>query len=97
MATDLDLLVFDPVLGALVLERRLGMSTALDRARVALARPPNWSTAGEESWGRVTPAVVRAILEPEPRCEGALNPAELDDLATAWPPERFWWCVMRSF
>jgi hypothetical protein len=80
-----------------VLERWLGMSQTLKRARDVLGREPDRRDlqAAEEWWTDVSP--VEASLIAEARYDDGADSAEIDQYQREFPSPKFAWSLLHSY
>lgn len=92
MASDLRLVIADPVSGTIVYEHWLGMSGTLRRVKEVLGRRAEQLYGGDgECWGRLTADQALAISE-----ESYADGVHCDDirrLASRFPDNAFWWMI----
>jgi hypothetical protein len=95
VATDLSLVILDPVTGAVVSARWLGGNRTLEAAQEILARAPTTPSRGLECWVSVTPDEVARIAEAR-YADGGTS-AEVALLSERFPIARHAWMIIRDF
>ncbi len=91
MASDITLRVFDPATQTVVLEAWLGGNGTRDRVRAVLARPPDVTDAGWESWGAVSAAAAMAIAQA--RYAHGASPEDVHRWLVRYPTADYWWII----
>ncbi|HPF37044.1 MAG TPA: hypothetical protein P5081_14090 [Phycisphaerae bacterium] len=94
MASDVNLVIFDPQMGAIVCDAWIGMSDTIAKARSVLRRDPDHAI-GFECWARLQ---LDEILEISAThyLEGA-GPDEIQELAARFPPDGAWWMLFHDY
>lgn len=95
MASDIQLLIFDPRKGAMVRVRWLGMGGTRDKARAVLGNGTNRWRDGYECWTDVAPE--DAIRIAEASYGGGATPAEVEEYAVKFPFPTYWWILEHDF
>lgn len=95
MATDMSLVIFEPNIGAVVVERWLGGRGTLKKLYEVVQRAPDHTSRGYDTWGRIT--ATQAALIAEASYVGGVTPAAITQLSQAFPDDRYWWMMQRDY
>lgn len=95
MGTDVNLLVLDSTLGAVVCDRWLGGNATLAAAQEVLGRQPDCPQVGLECWANVEPELAVQIAAAG-YAAGA-SPEEVATLRHRFPQPRYVWLIVRDF
>jgi hypothetical protein len=92
MASDLYLVIANPTLGAVVLERWIGGNGVRDRTRDVLRRSPDFASDGKPFSWAVSPGEALAIVDAH--YGGGATPADVRRWISEYSAAVHWWTII---
>lgn len=95
MASDVSLLIIDPISGCVVSRNWIGMRRTIEKTVSTLNRDPDYQTDGYESWGSLFASDVAEICDGS--YVGGLSSIMVALLSEEFPGSRYWWIIEHDF